>query len=127
MIRGQAAVPATRHGLFASLLEVVPELVLIHDAELILFANAACRRYLDAVSPEDLEGRPLDVIIHPDAYVAGRERREVLIQGDKSLRDIPLKVITLAGTTKRLSVDARPLALPNGLRAAMVVGPAGGL
>ena len=125
MMPRQAAAPAMRTGLFASVLEVVPELVLIHDAEMILFANAACRTYLDAACPEDLEGRPLDVIIHPDAYVAGRERREVLIHGDKSLSDIPLKLVTLEGTTKRLSVDARPLALANGLRAAMVVGPAG--
>ena len=51
------------------------------------------------------------MIIHPDADVAGRERREVLIHGDKSLSDIPLKLVTLEGTTKRLSVDARPLAL----------------
>ncbi len=74
-------------------LEVLPDIVLIHDDERILFANAACRRFLAADAPQDLEGRPLDVIVHPDAYAAGRERRRLMLEGDARLRDVPLKLV----------------------------------
>ena len=104
-----------------AVLEVLPDIVLIHDAELILFANAACRRFLDAPSPEALEGRPLDVIVHPDAYAAGRERRNLVLEGGQTFRALPLKVVTLAGEPKHLSADAYPISL-DGTRAAMVVG-----
>lgn len=111
---------ASRRSLFEATLEVIPDIVLIHDEELILFANAACRRFLAAQSPEELEGRPIDAIIHPDAYAAGRERRQLLMESDQCFRDVPLKVIALDGKTKHLVVDAHPLAF-DGFRAGMVV------
>jgi two-component system sporulation sensor kinase A len=101
-------------------LEVLPDVVLIHDEERILFTNAACRRVLGASRPEDLEGRPLDVIVHPDAYAAGKERRRLLMNGSRSLRGIPLKLVALDGETKRLTADAHPLDF-GGARAGMVV------
>lgn len=110
-----------RSGVFSAALEVMPDIVLVHDAERILFANAACRRYLGAERPEDLEGRPVDVIVHPDGYAAGRERREVLIQGQNALRDIPLKLVSLTGETLHVSVNAWPIVLADGYRAAVVV------
>lgn len=109
-----------RDDLFSAALEVLPDIVLIHDEELILFANAACRRFLAAESPEDLEGRPIDVIVHPDAYAAGRERRRLLMEGDRPLRGIPLKLVALDGQAKYPTADAHPLMF-NGVRAGMVV------
>ena len=119
-----AASRASRQNLFEATLEVLPDIVLIHDEELILFANAACRRFLAAGPPEDLEGRPIDAIIHPDAYAAGRERRRLLLDSERCLWDIPLKVITLDGQTKHVTVDAHPLVF-NGVKAGMVVAQAG--
>jgi PAS domain-containing protein len=111
---------AIRRSIFEAALEVLPDIVLIHDEELILFANAACRSVLAAETPQDLEGQPIELIVHPDACDAGRERRRLLLDGDRILRGIPLKVIALDGTAKHLTADAHPL-LFGSVKAGMVV------
>lgn len=115
-----ATLSVVRDSVCAAALEVLPDIVLIHDDELILFANAACRRILGASRPEDLEGRPLDIIVHPDGREAGKERRRILMNGNRSLRSIPIKLVALDGETKRMTVDAHPLEF-GGARAGMVV------
>ena len=116
-----AADRTNRDDLFEAILEAIPDIVLIHDEELILFANAACRRFLGACSPQDIEGRPVDVIIHPDAYAAGRERRKLLLDGGQPIRDIPLKVISLANQAKHVTVDAYPLTIGGAVVAGAVI------
>jgi PAS domain-containing protein len=106
--------------MFEAALEVLPDVVLIHDEQLILFANAACRSVLAAETPEDLEGQPIELIVHPDAFAAGRERRRLLLDGDRILRGIPLKVIALDGKTRHLTADAHPLVF-RGVKVGMVV------
>jgi PAS domain-containing protein len=106
--------------MFEAALEVLPDIVLVHDAEVILFANAACRSVLAAETAEDLEGQPIEFIVHPDAFAAGRERRRLLLDGDRCLRGIPLKVVALDGKTKHLTADAHPLVF-RGVKAGMVV------
>ena len=112
---------ASRHTLLEAALEVHPDIVLIHDEEHILFANAACRSFLAATAPQDLEGRPIDVIIHPDAYAAGRERRRLILDCARALKDVPLKLIGLDGQARHVVVDAHPLVVDGVVRAAMVV------
>jgi PAS domain S-box-containing protein len=112
--------PVVRRSVCEAALEVLPDIVLIHDEERILFANAACRHVLGASRPEDLEGRPLNMIVHPDAREAGKERRRILMHGNRSLRGIPLKLVALNGETRRLTADAHPLEF-GGARAGMVV------
>jgi len=112
--------PVVRDSMFEAALEVVPDVVLIHDEEVILFANAACRALLAAQSPEDLEGQPIENVVHPDASSAGRERRRLLLDGDRCFRDIPLKVVTLDGQAKHLTADAHPIEF-NGVKVGMVV------
>jgi PAS domain-containing protein len=111
---------AVRRSMFEAALEVLPDIVLIHDEELILFANAACRSLLAAESPQDLEGHPIELIVHPDAFAAGRERRRLLLDGDRVLRNIPLKVVALDGEAQHLTADAHPLVF-NGAKAGMVI------
>ena len=83
---------------FEAALEVHPDIVLIHDEERILFANAACRRFLAAEAPEDLEGRPIDVIVHPDALRRRPRTAQVLISSARArFEDMPLKLVCLDG------------------------------
>jgi PAS domain S-box-containing protein len=112
--------PVVRNSVCEAALEVLPDIVLIHDEQRIIFTNAACRRVLGASRPEDLEGRPLEIIVHPDGREAGKERRRILMNGDRSLRSIPIKLVALDGATKHLTVDAHPLNY-GGVRAGMVV------
>ncbi len=71
--------------------------------------------------PQDLEGRPVDVIIHPDAYAAGRERRQLILNCARALKDVPLKLIGLDGQTRHVVVDAHPLVVDGVVQGAMVV------
>jgi len=111
---------ATRSGMYGAILEVLPEIVLIHDRETILFANAACRRFLGAGSPSDLEGHSIDEIVHPDAREAGRERRGVLFECGRALKRVPLKLVSLDGRPRHVVADAHPLSFDD-VSAAMVV------
>ena len=115
---------ASRPDLFEAALEAIPDIVLIHDVERILFANAACRRYLGAHAPEDIEGRPVDVIVHPDAYAAGRERRQLLLDGGQPIKGIPLKVVSLDNQAKHVTCDAYPLTIEGSVVAAAIIAPA---
>ena len=115
---------ARRSGLFEAILEVIPDIVLIHNVEHILFANAACRRYLGAGSPEEIEGRPVDVIVHPDAYAAGRERRQLLLDNGQPMKGIPLKIVSLENQAKHVTCDAYPLTIDGSIVAAAVIAPA---
>jgi PAS domain-containing protein len=114
---------ASRRTMFEAALEVLPDVLLIHDHHLIVFANAACRRFLAAASPGDLEGRPLDTIIHPDACEADRERRRLMMDGKRPIRSIPVKLVTLDERAKRVVVDAHHLATDHAC-AFMIIAPA---
>ena len=84
--------------LFVAALEAIPEAILLHDAERILFVNSEARRVLRADPPENLVGRPIQTIVHPDGYTAGTQRRKVLLDHGQQLRDLPIKLIALDGT-----------------------------
>jgi len=95
-------------GVFEAALEVLPEPVLIHDADRILFVNAAARRFLRAESPTDLVGRPIQTIVHPDGYSAGVERRRILNDTGTPLAETPIKLVALDGT----ALYARGVGIP---------------
>ena len=103
--------------IFEAALEVLPEPVLIHDIERILFVNAAARRHLRAMSSEDLVGRPIQTIVHPDGYSAGVERRRILNDTGKPLSATPIKLVALDGTT----LYARGVGIPLRTSAGMAV------
>ena len=64
---------ASRRTIFEAALEVLPDIVLIHDEEQILFANAACRRFLAAECTRGPRG-PTDRRHHPPRCVRGGPR-----------------------------------------------------
>jgi len=105
-----APAPISRpSGIFEAALEVLPEPILIHDAERILFVNAAARRHLRATSSEDLVGRPIQTIVHPDGYSAGVERRRIVLEHGTHISALPIKLIALDGTTLYATATGIPL------------------
>lgn len=84
--------------IFEAALEVFPEPLLIHDAERILFVNAAARRVFRAERAENLVGRPIQTVVHPDGYSAGVERRRILLEHGTYLPALPVKLVALDGT-----------------------------
>lgn len=108
----------TEHaGIFEAALEVLPEPILIHDTERILFVNAAARRFFRAESPKDLVGRPIQTIVHPDGYSAGVERRRILNETGRPLSTTPIKLVALDGT----ALYARGVGIPLRTSAGMAV------
>jgi len=103
---------------------VVPDIIMIHNEELVLFANAACRRFLAAQSPADIEGRPVDIVVHADSFAAGRERRRLLLEGGSPIKGIPVKIVSLDNQTKHVTVNAYPLAVDGHVPAAAIIAPA---
>ena len=116
-MNGSPAPSRGASGIFEAALEVLPEPILIHDAERILFVNAAARRVLRAERPEDLVGRPIQTIVHPDGYSAGVQRRRILNETGKPLGDTPLKLVALDGTT----LYARAVGIPLRTSAGMAI------
>ena len=119
-----AADRANRKSMFETIAEVVPDIIMIHNEELVLFANAACRRFLAAQSPADIEGRPVDIVVHADSFAAGRERRQLLLEGGSPIKGIPVKIVSLDNQTKHVTVNAYPLAVDGHVPAAAIIAPA---
>lgn len=108
--------------LVAGLFDALPLPILIHDETLILAANAATLQLLGASSAEEVVGRPVDTIVHPDGVEAGRARRRLASEfGVKRFMGVPVKLLRFDGSDVRLEVDATTLAA--GDRSVVVVTP----
>ena len=59
---------------FRTLVEWTPEASVVHRHGQVLYANPAALRLFGAVTPEDLLGRPVLAMIHPDCHVEQLER-----------------------------------------------------
>lgn len=93
-------------GMHAAALEAFPYPVLIHDRDAILLANAAMRRELLAESPEDLVGKPMTAVSHPDVRAAGDERQRLLFERRVvTMSSVPVKLLALDGSTRYAVCD----------------------
>ena len=91
----------------ALVFDALPQCMLIHDNERILAANAACRWILGARSPEELVGRPIQSIVHPDGRTAGAVRRSIIaVSNLDRLEGVAVKLMRVDGRELRLQVDA---------------------
>lgn len=59
---------------YRSLVELSPEPVVVHDGEVILYANEICLKLVGASSKEELIGTPIMDFIHPDYQQIAKER-----------------------------------------------------
>jgi PAS domain-containing protein len=83
--------------------------MLLHDQDLVLFANSAAAKVLGAVSGADIAGLSLDSFLDPELASMARERRAYLLRNQVIFDDLPIKMRTLDGRTVHLRVDARPI------------------
>lgn len=93
-------------GLHEAALEGMPLPVIVHDLEMVIYANAEACRALGAASRELLEGRPLSEITHPDGREAGSERRRFLMETGHVFRDIAVKMLDVNGETVYVTGNA---------------------
>ena len=93
---------------YRRLVELSPDMVLIQSQGKVLYANPAAVKILKASGPEDLVGKPLLEIIHPDFREIAIERIKLL----EARGEIPFmeqRYLRLDGTTVDLEVAASPL------------------
>ena len=59
---------------YRRLVELSPDMIVVHDGEEVLFANAAGAELFGAASPQELVGKPVMDLIHPDYREIARTR-----------------------------------------------------
>jgi PAS domain S-box-containing protein len=94
---------------YRRLVELSPDAVLVHCDGTIVYANVACMRLLGAANPDQLLGRPLMEIIHPDyTDIVAARLRQMQEQGVA----VPLleeKLVRLDGQVVNVEVASMPI------------------
>lgn len=105
---------------YRSLVELMPDAVVVHQDDRIVYANPACVRIAGGKSPEDFVGRPLDHFIYPEYrdLIAGQIRR--MQQEGKATPLFEQELRTLDGRTIWVEIMATPI-LYKGRPSIMVV------
>jgi PAS domain S-box-containing protein len=70
---------------YRRLVELCPDALFVQADERIVFANSAALRLLGAQNPEQLVGKPVREIIHPDSWEMVQGRLRQLSEGDSAV------------------------------------------
>jgi len=92
---------------YRRLVEFSPDGIIVHDLHEFVFANPVAAKILGASNPQELIGKPVMDIIHPDYYEIVKERLSM----EKEGKEVPLieeRFIRLDGTP----VDVEVVAIP---------------
>ncbi len=93
---------------YRRLLELSQDIVLLHSRRKYIYVNPAAIKILRASGPEDLIGKSVLEIIHPDYWGIAKDHIKQLEEG-KETPLIEEKYLRLDGTTVDLQVAAAPL------------------
>ena len=88
------------------LVELLPELVLVHDAGEIRFLNSAGARLLGVESPGDLIGKSVLTILHPDDRDLVRSRIDGILADGLEVRGVRERFIRVDGQEVVVEVTA---------------------
>src|SRR5678816_1647982 len=67
---------------YRRLVEMSPDGIAIHSEGKVVFANPSACRTMGAARPEDLIGRPVLELVHPEYHDIVRRRLEILRRGE---------------------------------------------
>jgi PAS domain S-box-containing protein len=99
---------------YRTLVEMSPDAIIIHQEGRIIYANPAANRNLGASHPEDLIGRGLFDLIHPDFHVEVRKNIQEDLKGDETpatevqMIRLDNTSITVEGKGKRIFMEGKP-------------------
>jgi len=105
---------------YRQLVELSPDGIVIHQDGRFVFANQAAVRILGAAHPQELLGKPIMDVIHPDYRDVVRERVRQEIEGGKPAHPLEEKFIRLDGTVVDVEVMGTPF-IYQGRPAAQVI------
>jgi two-component system, cell cycle sensor histidine kinase and response regulator CckA len=101
------------------LVEFSPDAMFINRANTIVFANNPCLKLLGATAPEQVLGKSVFDIIHPDYHAVAKER----VRSMESGKPVPLseeQIVRFDGTVVDVEISASPF-LEDGVPAIQVV------
>lgn len=90
------------------LIEASPYAIGVHQDGRIVFVNPAAVRIFRARSAQDLIGKPINEIVHPDAWPAARERIGRMLAGETGLYPTEDRYLRLDGSEMPVEVTAAP-------------------
>jgi len=93
---------------YRNLVEICPDVIYAHCDGRLVFVNPAGAEFLGARSPEDLIGRPLKDIIHPDHWESVQQRLRSVLEDKQRTVPIERKFVRLDGSV----VEAESLSTP---------------
>ncbi len=94
---------------YRQLIKISPDAVYVHSDRKIVFVNPAMMEFLGAANPEDLIGKPISDIIHPDYLRIVEERDRNIEQKGERVPLLEEKFIRLDGTIINGEAAAAPL------------------
>ena len=74
-----------------------------------MFANAAGARIIGANAPEEVTGKPITEIVHPENWNSARERIQRMMAGERGLYPVEDRYLRLDGSEVPVQVMAVPL------------------
>ncbi len=94
---------------YRSLVELMPDAVVVHRDGTIVYVNPACVRIAGGKSPEDLVGRSIYQFVHPEFRDLVAER--VIRQQQEGTISLPIeeKFLTLDGRTRWVEITGAPM------------------
>jgi len=95
---------------YRNIVEISPVAIAVHMEGKVVFCNRAAFDLFGAESPEDLLGRPIHEIVHPDNLEAARQRIQRMMAGEKGLYPVEDRYVSLDGQIIDVEVMATPLA-----------------
>jgi PAS domain S-box-containing protein len=105
---------------FRKLVEALPDSILVHSENKIVFVNRSGVRLLDAPQPEQLLGKDIFEIIHPDYHDAIRRRIQRCYQSGAASSAMESVLLALNGSAVQVEAAAIPISW-NGLPAIEVI------
>jgi len=93
---------------YRQIVELVPEMVTIHQDETLVFANSASARLLGVSDPSELVGRSVFDFLHPDIHDTVRPRVKRLYEGDGQVAPAELKMVKADGAVVYFEIHAAP-------------------
>jgi PAS domain S-box-containing protein len=94
---------------YRSLVELSPDALFVEMKDRIVFINSAGVRLLGATTPEQLVGRLVEEVVHPEYRLATHERLLQVREDGKPVPFLEQKLLRLDGTPVDVEVAACPL------------------
>ncbi|MCF8044799.1 MAG: PAS domain S-box protein [Desulfarculaceae bacterium] len=94
---------------YRNLIDVSPVGIGVHAEGKVVFINRAGAGILKASSPDELVGRPVKQIVHPDRWESSNDRIRRMMEGEKGLYPVEDRYVRLDGKPIDVTVMATPL------------------